>query len=59
MLIQENKQAMDRLVKDLQFKVSQFQLGGGETAIKRHLSRKKLLPRERIDALLDPGFGVI
>lgn len=30
--------------------------GGGEAARKRHLSRNKLLPRDRIDALLDPGW---
>ena len=29
--------------------------GGGEKARERHLSRGKLLPRQRIDALLDPG----
>src|SRR6201999_572504 len=30
-------------------------LGGGERARERHTSRGKLLPRERIDRLLDPG----
>lgn len=29
--------------------------GGGEKARKLHTSRGKLLPRERIDRLLDPG----
>ena len=29
--------------------------GGGAKAIARHRSRSKLLPRERIDRLLDPG----
>ncbi|EGD54666.1 methylcrotonoyl-CoA carboxylase [Gordonia neofelifaecis NRRL B-59395] len=29
--------------------------GGGEKARERHLSRGKLLPRDRIDALIDPG----
>jgi 3-methylcrotonyl-CoA carboxylase beta subunit len=29
--------------------------GGGEEARKRHLARKKLLPRDRIARLLDPG----
>ena len=30
--------------------------GGGEKARARHISRGKLLPRERIDNLLDPGL---
>ena len=30
-------------------------LGGGERARQRHVDRGKLLPRERVDALLDPG----
>src|SRR5215831_18119728 len=29
--------------------------GGGETARKRHLARNKLLPRDRIAGLVDPG----
>eukprot|EP01051_Picozoa_sp_SAG22_P023035 SAG22_NODE_5770_length_955_cov_1.086449_1_plen_144_part_01 len=29
--------------------------GGGERAVERHLSRGKLLPRERVDRLLDAG----
>lgn len=31
-------------------------LGGGEKARKLHTSRGKLLPRERVDKLLDPGW---
>ncbi len=31
------------------------QLGGGETARERHLARNKLLPRDRVAALIDPG----
>ncbi len=46
---------MNELVGDLQSKIQQIQLGGGAAARQRHLSRKKLLPRDRIDALLDPG----
>ena len=30
-------------------------VGGGERAIQRHVSRNKMLPRSRIDTLLDPG----
>lgn len=35
--------------------ISQVRLGGGVKAVERHKSRKKYLPRERIDYLLDPG----
>jgi 3-methylcrotonyl-CoA carboxylase beta subunit len=55
----ENKKAMERLVQDLEQKVQKFQLGGGDRARERHLSRKKLLPRDRIDALLDPGTAFL
>jgi 3-methylcrotonyl-CoA carboxylase beta subunit len=55
----ENKAAMDRLVQDLRAKVQKFQMGGGDRARERHLARKKLLPRDRIDALLDPGTAFL
>ena len=31
-------------------------LGGGEKARQLHLSRKKMLPRDRVNNLIDPGF---
>ena len=34
---------------------TQVRLGGGEESRKRHVARGKLLPRERVRALLDPG----
>jgi 3-methylcrotonyl-CoA carboxylase beta subunit len=46
---------MRGLVADLRSKVADITRGGGEKARERHLSRGKLLPRDRIDALLDPG----
>lgn len=33
--------------------------GGGEEAVKRNRSRKKLLPRERIERILDPGSSFL
>ncbi|KAJ3261689.1 Methylcrotonoyl-CoA carboxylase beta chain, mitochondrial [Boothiomyces macroporosus] len=51
----ENATAQARLVADLRAKVEQIKLGGGEKARQRHLERKKLLPRDRIDQLIDPG----
>ncbi|OPX56879.1 3-methylcrotonyl-CoA carboxylase beta subunit [Oceanospirillum multiglobuliferum] len=46
---------MKRLVQDLRDKLAQIKLGGGEAAQKKHLDRGKLLPRERINTLLDEG----
>ena len=43
-------------VNDLKDKIAQIKQGGGEGANKRHTDQGKLLPRERINNLLDPGF---
>lgn len=50
-----NAAAMRVLVSDLRAKVSQVMLGGGEKARTRHVSRGKLLPRDRISQLTDVG----
>ena len=50
-----NATAMKALVADLRQKVDRIRQGGGEKARKKHLERGKLLPRERIRQLLDPG----
>jgi len=50
-----NGAALQALVTDLRAKVEEIRLGGGKAARERHLSRGKLLPRERIRTLLDPG----
>jgi 3-methylcrotonyl-CoA carboxylase beta subunit len=50
-----NAAHMRGLVDDLERQVVQIAQGGGETAQERHRARGKLLVRERIDALLDPG----
>ena len=49
-----NAQAMRALVDDLNAKLAQIVLGGGDAARDRHVSRGKLLPRERVEMLLDP-----
>jgi 3-methylcrotonyl-CoA carboxylase beta subunit len=51
----QNAQAMKLLVDDLEQKVQQIKLGGGEALIARHTSRGKLFVRDRIQKLLDPG----
>ena len=50
-----NASAMRALVEDLRAKVAQAELGGGDIARQRHLSRGKLLARERVRGLIDPG----
>jgi 3-methylcrotonyl-CoA carboxylase beta subunit len=50
-----NRAALTALVADLKHKVATIELGGGEAARARHAGRGKLLPRERVRALLDPG----
>ncbi len=51
---QASAQTMQALVQDLRQKLEQAALGGGEAARAKHTARGKLLPRERIAALLDP-----
>jgi 3-methylcrotonyl-CoA carboxylase beta subunit len=50
-----NAQAMQALVDDLRARQAQSALGGGAAARERHTARGKLLPRERVERLLDPG----
>ena len=50
-----NAAAVRGLVADLRDKVAAIEQGGSEEARRRHLARGKLLPRERVRALLDPG----
>ena len=50
-----NALAMQALVDDLKAKVEKIALGGGDDARKKHTARGKLLPRDRVQSLLDPG----
>ena len=52
---QANAAQLRAAVEDLQTQMAQVALGGGEKARSKHTERGKLLPRERIRALLDPG----
>ncbi|MHA3050163.1 carboxyl transferase domain-containing protein [Acinetobacter sp. ANC 4639] len=54
-----NQQAMQTLVDDLKNVAQHIALGGGEVAREKHLARGKLLPRERIDHLIDPGTAFL
>ncbi len=48
---------MRELVADLQEELEQVELGGGEKARKKHTQRGKMLPRERVNQLIDPGHA--
>src|SRR3569832_1965519 len=50
-----NEEAMRALAADLRAKVQQAAQGGGDEARDKHTARGKLLPRERVQLLLDPG----
>ena len=50
-----NARAMQALVSDLHARLAKIALGGGDASRARHLARGKLLPRERVERLLDPG----
>ena len=50
-----NRNRMAGLVQELRRTVDQIRMGGGEASRLRHTGRGKLLPRDRVRALIDPG----
>ncbi len=52
---QANAAAMRAVVDDLKAQIEKATLGGGEAARAKHTARGKLLPRDRVQMLLDPG----
>ena len=52
---QANASAMRALVDDLNQRIAKAQQGGGDAARAKHTARGKLLPRDRVTELLDPG----
>ena len=55
----ENRRSMDGLVSELRQRLREAQAGGPEEHRRRHKERGKLLARERIDALVDPGTAFL
>ncbi len=51
----KNALAMQTQIDDLQKQLAQTALGGAEQARQKHISRGKLLPRDRVEQLLDSG----
>src|SRR5580704_18897929 len=46
---------MSAMVDRLRTELKRSTLGGGEKYVQRHIERGKLLPRERVEMLLDEG----
>lgn len=52
---QDRRKSFRELTAELHARLARARLGGGEKARERHLARGKMLPRDRVNALLDPG----
>jgi len=50
-----NADAMRKLADELKGRLAAAALGGDERSRKRHTERGKLLPRDRVERLIDPG----
>ena len=50
-----NRAAYEALIAELHEKRRSASVGGSASARERHLARDKMLPRDRVEALLDPG----
>ena len=50
-----NEPGLKELAGELRERLAQVRLGGDEKARARHVARGKLLVRDRVDRLLDPG----
>lgn len=51
----ENKANMDGVMAKMQDLARKVQRGGSDKAREKHIARKKMLPRDRVTALIDPG----
>src|SRR5450631_641761 len=54
-----NAEAMRTLVAELRQKLDEVAGGGGKVSRARHTSRGKMLARERVDLLIDPGTAFL
>src|SRR5207237_6769767 len=54
-----NRETMQRLVAELRERLAKARLGGPERARERHVKAGKLLPRDRVERLLDPGTAFL
>ena len=51
----ESREHLDGLVGELRERLAEARAGGGEAAVRRHREQGKLMVRERLERLLDPG----
>lgn len=56
---QENFDYNQQLLNELKAKLAKVKEAGGEKNIKKHTSRGKLLPRQRIEAIIDEGSAFL
>ena len=56
---EERRKRMEELVAELRERTAQVARGGGEKALEKHRSRRKLTARERIDRLCDPDTAFL
>src|SRR5688572_29449520 len=54
-----NRELMTRLVDELRAKTALVAQGGSESARAKHVGRGKLLARDRVNTLLDPGTAFL
>src|ERR1700755_3302439 len=54
-----NSEAMRALVAELRSRLDEVAGGGGEASRARHTSRGKMLARQRVDLLIDPGTAFL
>ncbi len=54
-----NREHMRGLVAELERHLARVRAGGGEKAVERHHARGKLLARERVERLVDPGAAFL
>ncbi|KAM0307729.1 hypothetical protein ACHAPM_000454 [Fusarium culmorum] len=52
---QENEKQMSEVMSRMQELTRKIQKGGSDKARQKHIDRKKMLPRDRVTALIDPG----
>ena len=57
--VARRRERVEALVEELRERTAAVAAGGGERAVERHHSRGKLLARERIDRLVDPGTAFL
>ena len=55
----QNREHMTALVAELNDRLGMVRMGGGPDAIAKHRARRKMLARERIEALVDPGTAFL